>query len=180
MTLRQRMALWTPEHWVLRLLVVVGLVGALVCTAATGHPPPPAYLALVAVLAVVAAVLPESGVGTLTAALVLAWWLIGPDGTDDALHPAVLVAAALLLLAHLAALLVSYGPDQLPVPSSLLRRWAWRALLVLPAAPITYAAAVLAGGRELPSESWVVGVLVSVVGVTAAAVHLRPVPEAGS
>ena len=53
------------------------------------------------------AVLPESPSAPRVLLAVLVWWAVA---LDDGLHPAVLVAAAALLVAHLAAVLASYGP----------------------------------------------------------------------
>jgi hypothetical protein len=82
-----------------------------------------------------------------------------------------LVAAAGMLAAHLAALVVSYGPSRLPLAPGVVRLWASRGLVLLLTAPVVWLLARAV--RELPESGtvWVLGlaVAVSVVVVAIAA-----------
>ncbi len=178
MTITQRLTGVPAGQWLLRLTMVAGLVGALLAAGAADHPPHVAYLGLVAAAALLAAVFPESGVATFAMVLVVGWWAIGPEAGRHELHPAVLVAAAMLLVAHVSALLCSYGPDGVPVSTVLVRRWLRRAILVLPVAPAVYAVAATTRGdavsSEVPSDVWVVAALVAAAAAVLAAAQLRP------
>ncbi|MET0524586.1 MAG: hypothetical protein ABWZ91_07285 [Nocardioides sp.] len=124
--------------------------------------------ALVLLLAVGWALFPESVVGGV-ALLVVGWtWSAGVAGGVPA---AALGAAAAMLAAHLAAVVIGYGPARLPVPPGVARLWAVRGVVVFIPAVLVWLLA--RGVRELPDSStvWVVGLGVAVsVTVVAAAV----------
>ena len=94
--------------------------------------------------------------------LVVGWWGVR---VDDPLGPAVLLAAAALLAAHVAALLASYGPARLPVdrgsPCCGCAADCWRALVV----PVAWAAVLgLDAAPEQPALWTVALVTVAVAG----------------
>lgn len=161
----------TPGQWVLRATMVVGLLVALLSTAAAGTAPKLWLVLLVAGLGVAYASLPEQSFGTVAIGVVLAWWGIG---LRDGLHPAALLAAAGLLVAHLAGLLVAYGPDRMAVDRATVVLWARRGVTVFLLAPVLYLVAVGVRDQPEPPGLWVAGLgaalaLVVVVGVGFAA-----------
>ena len=98
---------------------------------------------------------------------VLVWWAVAVKGV---VQPEVVVAAAALVVAHLAALLASYGPVTLPVDPATLRLWARRGALVLLPAPVAWAVAELLRGEPEQPGIWILGVLGVLVLTVAASV----------
>jgi hypothetical protein len=125
------------------------------------------YVALTVALAVGFAAMPESALGTACLALVVFWWsLAAADGV-----PATTIPVALLLLAaHVAAVLLSYGPHALPVGGALLGRWLRRYVAVAVAAPLVWLVAVAVDGQPEPRGIWVLGLGCAVVVCIVAAV----------
>lgn len=157
----------------LRALVLLGPVVATLMTGPAGHWAPWWVVLAIAGLAGGFAVLPESAVGVGTLVAVLGWWTAS---LRDGLHPAVLVAALALLVAHVAALLASYGPGEMPVPAALIRLWVRRTALVLLVVPVVWALArVLEGEPEQPGI-WVVGTAVALAATIAGGVALTTGP----
>lgn len=78
---------------------------------------------------------PDHLSGAVALALVAAWWTV--HGVVDW---RVLVVGVLLLVAHVVATLLSYGPDALAVDPRLARLWLRRAVLSLVPLPITWLA----------------------------------------
>ena len=144
---------WTRGSWVLRLLVALGPLVALLASGAGGAPPPVWLVVAVTGLGLGAAVRPESPLGAGAFLLVLARWALGPEQPGPPL--AALLAAAGLLVAHVAAVLVSYGPDRLPVDRALLRRWVVRGAGALALAPVAWGLARAVEGRPAPAGVWV-------------------------
>ena len=156
---------WTPGQWVLRALVVLGVMLALFATVPAGATPARWLVALVLVTSLVFAVFPESAAGAVALLLVVAWWGVG---LRDGLHPAALVAAAGLVLAHIAATVAELGPGTLPLDRGVLVRWSMRAALVLLAAPLAWAAAVLVRDQPAPAGIWLAGLVAALGGILAA------------
>ncbi|QWF21073.1 hypothetical protein KM427_19290 [Nocardioides sp. LMS-CY] len=154
---------------VLRVVVLLGPVVALLASGPAGHWPPWWVIALVVGLAGGFAAFPESPVGVVAILTVLVWWTAA---LDDGLHPAVLVAATALLASHVAAVLASYGPGEMPVDPALLRLWAVRGTLLLVAVPLVWGLALLLRGEAEEPGIWVVGVATGLVGTVAAGVVL--------
>ena len=158
---------WTRGQWALRLAMVLGMMLALVARWPTLGAPPVWLAAVVLVLAVSWALIPESVVGMVALVVVGLSWSAGTDGS---LPAGALVAALGILVAHLAALVVSYGPAALPVAPGVVLLWAKRGLALYATALVVW---VLARGvRELPESStvWVLGVAVAASVVVVAAV----------
>jgi hypothetical protein len=138
----------------MRTLVAVGTIGAALVTGPAGDWPPPVLLVVIAVLGLGAALAPDSLAAAAAFALVLAWWAIGPA---DSLHPMVLVAAALMLTAHVAAMLAASGPGGITPERSLVRLWVWRGVLVYLPVPVLYAVARGLRSAPEPPYVWVAG-----------------------
>jgi hypothetical protein len=128
------------------------------------------FVVLTLVLSVGFAAMPESGLGTLCLGVVVFWWVLA---ASDGVPLGAIPAALLLLAAHLAAVLLSYGPAALPVDTALLRRWALRGVGVGVASPLVWLVAVTVDGRPEPPGIWVAGlasaVVVCIVAATAVA-----------
>ncbi len=153
------------QLWVLRAAVTVAPVVALLLGTVVG-PGPGAWLVVaVAVLAGGWAVFPESAAGVAVLISVVGWWAMGPDG-DAALHPVVIGVAGCLVLAHVAALLASYGPAQAVLLRPLVLLWVRRGLAVLLPVPALLGAAWLLRGDVDVAGAWTAGL----VGVMAATV----------
>lgn len=154
---------------VLRVLIVVGPVAAVLAAGPAGHWPPWWLVALTLVCSVGGAAFPESPFGAGAMLVVLVWWAVG---LDDGLHPAVLVAAAALVTAHVAAVLASYGPGEMPVERALVRLWVRRGALALLGVPPVWGLALLLQDEPEQPGVWVVGVTAGLVATVAAAVAL--------
>jgi hypothetical protein len=144
----------TAGQAVLRALVLLGPPLALLTTGLAGVFPAPWLVALVIVLSVAFAAMPDSPFGTAALLVVVAWWgLAFRDGP----HPQAVLAAAALVVAHVAAVLASYGPGQMPLDRDLARLWARRGLAVLAISPAVWAVAVVLRGQPEPAGIWVAG-----------------------
>lgn len=154
---------------VLRVIVLLGPVVAVLASGPAGHWPP--WWVLAGVLATSAgfAALPESPVGAGTFLAVLVWWAAA---LEDGLHVEVLVAAVAMLVTHVAALLASYGPGEMPLDPALARLWVRRGLLLLVPVPALWVLALLLRGEPEQPGIWVVGVAAGLVATVAAAIAL--------
>jgi hypothetical protein len=151
---------WTPAQWALRGTIVAGLMVALLATGLLGVWPAWWLVLFVAGLAVAFALMPEAPIGTVATGLVLAWWgLAFRDGP----HVQALLAAAGLLVAHLAAVVAGYGPRDLPPDPATVRLWAIRGAGVFLAAPAVFAVATLLRGQPEPVGIWVAGLAAALV-----------------
>lgn len=127
--------------------VLLGAMTSVVAAQAAGAQPAVWVQALLTVLAVVVAVRPESATGVLLLAGLAYVWSTVPDP----LSPLVLLAAAGMVLVHVAALLAAQGPPRMRVDTGQAIRWWWRGLLLWLAAATVWGldllAADLPGGR---------------------------------
>ena len=115
---------------------------------------------LTLVLSIGFAAMPESALGTACLGLVVFWWaLAASDGVPVGAVP----AALLLLAAHVAAVVLSYGPSALPIGAALLGRWLRRGVGVGVAAPLVWLVAVVVDGQPEPPGIWVSGLACAVV-----------------
>lgn len=78
---------------------------------------------------------PDHTTGVVALATVMVWWTVHDVGDWR-----LLVVGALLLVAHVLATVLSYGPAELPVDPHLVAVWARRGLLTLVPLPITWIA----------------------------------------
>ena len=76
---------------------------------------------------------PDHAVGVVPLALVAGWW-----SSHGVVDWRVLVVGVLLLAAHLAATLASYGPATLALDGRLVRLWVGRGLLALVPLPVAW------------------------------------------
>ena len=132
------------------------------------------FVALTVVLSVGFAAMPESGLGSLCLGVVVVWW-VASDGVPVGAVP----AALLLLAAHLAAVLLSYGPPSLPVDTALLVRWLRRGAGVAVAAPLVWLVAVTVDGEPEPPGIWIAGLACAVVVCIVAAVAVTTLEDEG-
>lgn len=154
---------------VLRALAFLGPVVALLMTSPAGRTPPWWLLIVVVVLAAATAAAPDSPIGAGTALVVLGWWVIS---VDAGLPGEVVVAAVALTVGHLAALLASYGPRDLPLDGPTLLLWARRGALVLLTVPGAWLAARAVEGEAEPAGLWVLTLAVACAAVIGATVAL--------
>ena len=101
---------------------------------------------VLSVLALVLAVRPESSAGALLLVGLAYVWATVPDP----LSPLVLLAAAGLVLVHVAALVAAQGPAAMRVDGRQLRRWLWRGALL-------WLAAAAVWGLDLVADEWPAG-----------------------
>lgn len=166
---------WTYGQWGLRSVMVLGPLLAIFARTGPLSAPRPWLVGVVVVMGVAWALLPESILGAITLLIVgLAW----ASGQDEVVPAAAVVAALGMLAAHLAALLVGYGPSRLPVAPAVVRLWVVRGAVVFLAAPLVW----LLGRtvRDLPGSgsAWVVGMVVAFsVTIVAAAATQSGMPQ---
>jgi hypothetical protein len=134
------------------------------------------FVALLIALSVGFAAMPESMLGASCLGLVVGWWALA---VGDDVPVSAILAAALLLAAHVASVLLSYGPPALPIGGRLVRLWLRRAALAALAAPVVWAVAALVDGQPEPPGIWVAGLgcAIAVCVVAAAAVSTREAPQ---
>lgn len=161
------MRTWPLSQVAVRALVLLGPLTALAAAAAADVPPPGWVAALVVALAVGWAFLPESLLGTLCLAVVLAWWGVADLTT---VPPEALVAALALLVAHVAAVAAAYGPPEMAVDGATARLWLVRGTLVFLAAPAVWVLVVLVRDQPEPPGVWIAGMAAVVVAAVVAAV----------
>jgi hypothetical protein len=158
---------WPASQVAARLPILLGPLAGLVAAALAGIPPPGWVAVLIGVLAVGWAFMPESLLGTMCLALVLAWW-----GVADlvGLPAEALIAALGLLVAHVAAVVAAYGPSEMSVDGPTARLWVVRAALVLIAAPVVWLLAVVLRDQPEPPGVWIAAMVAIVVAAVVAAV----------
>ena len=144
-------------HLVLRLVILVGPVLALLAGAPAGHTAQPLPLGIVVLLSAWSALSTESHVLTLASLIVLGWWAVAFDRDVPVWTVG---AAAALLAAHVAALLVGYGPVREPMPREVVLLWARRGVLLLTSAPLLALVAHGLGDQPISADVWVLGLLV--------------------
>jgi hypothetical protein len=152
-----------PVHvGVLRVVLFVLPLAAL----ALALPDVPGWLtiAVVVVTAGLWARTPDHVSGAICLAAVALWW--GVHGVVDWRLP---VVAVLLLVAHLVATVLSYGPPTLAVDPRVARLWAGRGLLVLVPVPIAWLAVRGLDPDLAPSWTWLAAGIVTVVLLVATA-----------
>jgi hypothetical protein len=77
-----------------------------------------------------------------------------------------------LVVAHVAALLASYGPPAMPLDPATLRLWVRRGALALVTVPAAWGAAHLLQGEPEQPGIWVLGVVAALAATVAADVAL--------
>ena len=160
---------WSAGQWALRLVVLTGPVLATAAVGLTGDPPSRLALVVVAATSLGFALAPESQAGSLAFATVLLTWGLGSSSSTP---PEVLLAAGALLAAHVAALLVSYGPDDLPLDRRLTLTWLVRGAALCLVAPVVWLLAAALEGQPEPAGLWVTAVVALIVAAVAATASL--------
>jgi hypothetical protein len=161
----------------LRVPVLLGPMVALLATGPAGNWPPWWVVAGVLALAAAFAARPDSQSGAAAFLAVLVWWVIS---LGDDLQPEILLAAAALVVAHVAAVLASYGPSAMPLDPAAVRLWARRGLLVLLTVPAAWVAARLLEGEPEQPGIWVLGVVAVLTATVAATVTLTTARPGGT
>ena len=168
--------LW-PGWWraaLLRAVVLLGPVVALLSTGPAGRWPSWWLVALTLALAGGFAAMPESALGTSVFWVVVVWW----GFAIEQVPPEVVLAGTALLAAHLAALVLAYGPLQLPVDRGVLGLWAGRGMPLGLAVPVVWVLATAIEDRPAPPGIWLAGLAAGVVVCAVAAAAVSPqVPE---
>lgn len=140
--------------WLLRGVLFLGVVAALLAGVGAGDTPPPVVVVVVVLGALLSAFRPEHLSLPLTMGLVVVWWALELHGHTPAL---VLAVAACLVAAHVAAVLLSYGPPTLPVDPSLGLLWFARGALSWLAALMVWVVARAYSGHGTPTLFWLSG-----------------------
>jgi hypothetical protein len=153
--------------WVLRAMVAVGLLLATLAGIPEGYHPPVVLVAVVAGSSVVSAFRPDHLVLSVTMGVVIAWWALQ---LDTEMPVAVLVVAAALMLTHVAATLLAYGPTSLPVDPALAVLWTMRGGMTWTAGLGVWAVARAYEGHGSPATFWLTGLAAALVGAVVAAV----------
>jgi hypothetical protein len=156
-----------PGVWVLRGILVAGLMLALVAGIPEDYTPPVALVVLVAAASVLSAFRPEHLIVSITMGIVIVWWALQLHAE---MPVAVLVVAAGLIVAHVAATLLAYGPTSLPVDSALAVLWSMRAAMTWTAGLAVWAVARAYSGHGSPATFWLTGLAAAFVGAVVAAV----------
>jgi len=137
----------TPLAVVLRALLLVLPCAALAM--ALPQVPHSLVVAGVVLSAAAWAWLPDHAVGVVPLALVAGWWAV-----HDVVDWRLLVVAVLLVVAHVVATLVSYGPPTLAIDPRLARLWLVRGVLALVPLPVTWLAVRALDPALAPSWLW--------------------------
>ena len=155
--------------WVLRAFAALGPLVALWAAAPAGYVPSPFAGVAVAVTAAGFALWPEHFTGPIVMVVVLSWWTLV---VRSAMPAGSLVAAAGLIAAHVAGVLLGYGPPRMPVDPDLVLRWVFRGAACWLAAVVVWFAADAYSGHATPTSFWLIGLATALVGAVVAAVSV--------
>jgi hypothetical protein len=156
-----------PSVWVLRAVGVLGLMLALLAGVPEGYTPSVVLAVVVLLGGVLSAFRPDHLAVSVTLCIVVLWWGLQVR-TEVPLG--CVVAAAGLVVAHVAGTLLAYGPPFMPIPSDLVALWAWRGFLVWLAAPVVWLVARVYADHDVPTSYWLAGLATALVGAVVAAV----------
>jgi hypothetical protein len=156
-----------PGVWLLRLVMVVGLLVALLAGIPEGYTPPVVLVVVVAALAVLSAFRPEHLAVAITMGVVVVWWALQ---LRSEMPVAVLVVAAGLLATHVAATVLGYGPPSLGLDPALALLWTMRGAMTWTAGLLVWAVARGYTGHGSPETFWLTGLAAAFVGAVVAAV----------
>ncbi|WP_341926580.1 hypothetical protein [Nocardioides psychrotolerans] len=162
---------WSRGQWALRLVVLTGPVLATWAAGLTGDPPGRLALGVVVVASLGFAVFPESAVGTIAFATVLLTWGLGSSPSTP---PEAVLAAGALVASHVSALVVSYGPDDVPLDRRLTLTWLVRGSALFLVAPVVWLLATGLEGQPEPAGLWVAAVAALAVAAVVATTSLGP------
>jgi hypothetical protein len=147
----------------LRAAVLVGAMTSLVAAQGAGARPALWLQAALTALAILLVVRPESSTGVvLLLGLAYVWWTV-----PDPLTPLVLLAAAGMVLVHVAALVAAQGPAGMRVDMSQVGLWLWRGAVLWLAGAAVWGMNLLAtdlpGGRLVYAAGLTTFMLVAAV-----------------
>lgn len=165
---------WARSQVVVRALVLLGPVVAVLASGPAGHAAPWWLVLVVAGLSGASAWFADATFAVAPLLVAVGWWAAALGATTSAW---LLVAAAALVVAHVAGLLASYGPPAMPVERGIVRLWVRRGVLVLLTAPVAWAAVRLLDDQPEQPGIWVLGVGVACLATVAATVALRAEEE---
>jgi hypothetical protein len=153
--------------WVIRGVVVGGMLLGLLAGVPSGVAPPVLVAVVVALGGVAAAFRPEGLAGSVTLGVVVMFWALQ---LHDEVPASVMAAAAGVLAAHVAATLLAYGPTWMPVPRAVVVLWVARGVLVWLVAPLIWLVARAYAGQATPTSFWLGGLAAAGVAAVVAAV----------
>ncbi|MCK5927246.1 MAG: hypothetical protein KAG80_03535 [Nocardioides sp.] len=156
---------WGASARALRGVVALAPLLALALTLPAGTPPVWVWVGATA-CSVWWAVRPEGPGGVLSLVGVAGWWAWVQPGLPVTVVP----AAALLLAAHVSALVLGYGPPELRPGRAVLALWGRRAALLAAAAvPVWWVGTLVLDAGAAPGWVWpLAGALVAGAGLLAA------------
>jgi hypothetical protein len=158
-----------PSVWVGRAVVFGSLLLALLAGVPAGYHPQPFVIVVVGVAALASAFRPDHLIVSLTMALLVVWWA---RDLHSQMPAVVLVVAAALVVAHVAATVLAYGPPTLPVDPRLAMLWSARGSLVWLAALLVWGVARTYSGHGTPTLFWLGGLAAALVGSVAAGIAM--------
>jgi hypothetical protein len=155
----------TPGVWLLRAVLLAGILTALLCGIPEGYTPPVVLVVLVTAAGAFAAFRPEDLAVSITIGVVVSWWVLQ---LRVEMPVAALVVAAGLTMTHVAATLLAYGPPSLAVDPQLALLWTMRGVMTWVAALLVWVVARAYSGHGSPEVYWLAGLAAAVVGAVAA------------
>jgi ABC-type dipeptide/oligopeptide/nickel transport system permease subunit len=158
-----------PSVWVGRAVVLVSLLLALLAGVPAGYHPHLFVVVVIGLAALVSAFRPDHLVVSLTMAFLVVWWARDLHGEMPAV---VLVVAGALVVAHVAATVLAYGPPTLPVDPRLALLWTARGALVWLTALLVWGVARTYSGHGTPTLFWLGGLGAALVGSVAAGIAM--------
>ena len=163
-----------PSVWVVRAVVVLGLMVGLLGGVPQGYTPSVAVVVVVLFGGLLAAFRPDHLGVSVTMGIVLVWWAVQ---LHTQVPPTCLLAAAGLVTAHVACTLLTYGPRFMPIPADLVVVWVVRGFLVWLAAPVVWFVAEVYADHATPTTFWLAGLATALAGAVVAALVVRPSAE---
>ena len=143
-----RLSLASRQQVLLRAVPLLATPMFVWLTVVLGSPFHPLLTALLMLLAVGSALLPDSSVPLFLVLTLAATWALQVPQT---LSWWTLLAALLLLAIHLACTLCGYGPPALALGRATLSAWATRGLLMASATAVVWLGTLLLAGLDLPA-----------------------------
>jgi hypothetical protein len=147
------------DQVLVRMMVLLGTSAAMVAAQAAGARPSVWLQAVVAGLAVLTALRPESVAGTALLVGTAYTWGLAPE----TLSPVVLIAAAGMILVHVSALVAAQGPALVRVDPVQVRRWALRGVVLWLAAAAVWGLSTAAVELPGPRLTYATGLTVLIV-----------------
>jgi hypothetical protein len=163
-----------PSVWLLRGVLAAATMLALLAGIPEDYTPSVFVVVVVAVGVVIGMLRPEHLALSVTMGIVIVWWALQ---LRSEMPVAVLVVAAALIVAHVAATLLAYGPRSLAVDPALAVLWGMRAAMTWTAALAVWVVARAYSGHGSPELFWLAGLaaaaVAAVVGAVAAPIRAK-------